>query len=338
MTPAEAFASGAEHAEEPPALIRPTGLARIVVGCVVALGLFVGLREWVHAALAAVLSGSDGEQSIAYLAPGAFLTVLLRMVGVVVGGLMSGAGRSRGWATGACTGVLCIGLFAVLDAANEAPPGVGAGVAAAVAILLATVAGWVGGRTWPAPAELPEPPDPSQRSSLARLVEREEKASGPRPTLWFRLLIGTVIACAGFAGADAIRIGMKRAAPGMLNFGGAAHAAATDAEIALLLVVAGGVLVGSSTGAGLRHGLISGFLTGLACIASSFVQQDVTAQTTSGVAELFGVSQAQASPGLTAVVVCTAVFVATAFGGWLGGQLFPPVVPVHLRKRRKLFD
>ena len=314
----------------PPDPIRPTALARATVGVVVAMGLYVGLREW--AAAAAALAGgslADGED-------GALAVVVaLRAAGVLAGGLVAGAGRPQGLATGALAGLVCGGLFLFGDVTAGATAGArDLGVVLGLAAL-AAAAGSLGGRVWPPAADLPDPlPDP-RGSSLARLADEEKEAKRGRPTLWPQVLIGVSLIVAGVASADQARAALKAGTNGVLNVGGPAQAPVVDVELAALAVVAAGLIAGANTGAGLRHGLLVGAFGGLGVVLGAGRGGESFYLVTEGLHAVLGVPMAE-TPGRDALLLLfAAVFVGGSFGGWLGGQMFPPLVK---RKRLRAID
>src|SRR4051812_46631850 len=75
VTPAEAFESAADLSGLPPPPLQPTAVARTILGTVVALGMYVGLREWAAAGSLASAGSDPWEQGGGFV-----LAVVLRVV------------------------------------------------------------------------------------------------------------------------------------------------------------------------------------------------------------------------------------------------------------------
>jgi hypothetical protein len=313
VTPAESFSSLSHKTPPPPDIVRTTPAGRITIGCALGLGLFLGLREW---GLAAV-PDSDWWSATA----GITLTVILRALGAAVGGLMAGSGRSPGMTTGAAVGLTCGGIYMLADAATGSGVLVIDGVVWVALAVTAALAGAVGGRMWPPPAELPDPDPAGHGSSLATLVEEEAAKKGARPTAWGRVALALVLLVVAVVGADATRQLLKKGSAGLLEMGGPAQAPLVDLQLATMGMILAGAFAGSSTGAGLRHGVIVGLLGTLAVLGLKNLEP-VNA-VTEGVLEMFGLPTDGTAGGQGTLAVAGLVFVLTALAGWFGGQLMP---------------
>ena len=136
VTPAESFSALSHKAPPPSDVVRTTPAGRIAIGSALALGLFVGLHEW---GLAVFPDPAWWNGAV-----GIGLTVFLRVVGVVAGGLMAGSGRSPGMTTGAAVGMTCGGIYMLADAATGSGALVVGGVVWAALSVVAAVAGAIG--------------------------------------------------------------------------------------------------------------------------------------------------------------------------------------------------
>jgi hypothetical protein len=309
---------------DPPDLIPPTAPYRTAIGCLVALGLYLGLREWV------AVAASDPAW---WVGPaGIVLTILLRAIGVSVGGLVAGAGRDQGARTGAAVGVLCGVLFLIADELAGADVAVvGAAVGAAL-MLLAAATGRIGSRLWPPAMELPEPPTDPQSSSLVRLARKEKREKTTSRTAWAQVLTGTAIVLFGIVSADALREGMKWASAGMLNLGGPRYAPLADLQLAILIVILGAAAAGANTKLGLRQGFLVGVLAvaGVACLSVAGLNTlDPVAE---GLFQLLNLPLTDPT-GQTTVIALLILFVLCVAGGWFGSQLLPPLAPAWMRTR-----
>jgi len=320
VTPSEAFAASADPLPPPPNLIRPTAPARAVVGGIVALGLCFGLRDWLGAAV--------GEEVVAGVLTGA-----LKLFGVVVGGLLAGAGRPRGVVTGGLVGAVLGLLYVGAELASHTDlTMMDAGFCFTLTISGA-IAGYFGSRVWPAPIELPDPEPIIRGSSLAKLAQhdRSTKSTG-RPTAWAKILLGVVLVTGGVAGAEAFRDGLKEVSGGMLHLGGPGNAAIVDLQLATMCILLGGAMTAANTGAGLRHGILVGFLSvGLLAMLTT-VGVPGPEYVFEGFLRLIGLSTADPTSTPAVTTVLSAVFVLATFGGWLGGQLLPPLAPKWMRR------
>lgn len=322
ITATEAYTPASVGTVVAPDPIRPTAPGRIAVGCVAALGLYLALREFTNTL------ATDPEWWTS--SAGFVLACLVRGVGALGGGLLAGAGRRSGAITGLIVGLVFGGLLLLADAmmlGRIGPNEIGVAVGLAV---LAGLAGTIGGWVWPPEAELPQAAPVVRRgSSLARLAADQKQELRGRPISWIRVLIGAVIVVAGVAGADMVRTGLKKETGGILNTGSPAQAGMVDLQIAALIALVGAVVAGGGTGAGVRHGVLAGGLAGLgvAVLGSGW-----TAPVVGGLFELLSSTPPGGTNGpmalaLVVMLLCTA-------GGWFGGQIFPPLVPKHLRHRR----
>ncbi|HET6572692.1 MAG TPA: hypothetical protein VFG68_03745 [Fimbriiglobus sp.] len=316
VTPAESFSSLSHKVPPPPDIVRTTTAGRITIGCALALGLFIGLREW-GLAVAPDPSWWNG-------AVGVLLTVVLRAAGAAVGGLLAGSGRP-GMTTGAAVGLICGGLYMTADAASDAGALIIDGVVWAGLAVASALAGAVGGRMWPPPAQLPDPNPTASRhgSSLASLVTEGEQKKSARPIAWGRLGLALILLVAAVIGADAARQLLKRGSAGLLEMGGPAQAPLVDVQLAAIGVVVAGAVAGASTGAGLRHGVIAGFLGALAVLGLTSANLASVQEVVEGVLWVYGLPTDGSAGGQGTLAVGGSVFALTALAGWFGSQLFP---------------
>jgi hypothetical protein len=313
VTPAESFSALTHKSPSPPDIVHTTPAGRITIGCALALGLFIGLREWGLA----VMPDPEWWNTSA----GVTFTVILRGLGVLVGGLLAGSGRSPGMTSGVAVGLTCGGIYMLADAATESGALVVDGVIWAALAVLAALAGGVGARIWPPPAKLPDPNPTVHGSSLASLITEEEQKKGARPTAWGRLALALVLLIAAVVGADGVRQLLKKGSAGLLEMGGAAQIPLVDLQLAVIGVIFAGAFAGANTGAGLRHGLILGFLGSLAVLALRSLESVNSVMV--GTLEMFGLPTDGSAGGQGTLVAVGSVFVLTTLAGWFGGQLMP---------------
>lgn len=329
LAPQESFVQAAvAPAEELPTPVQTTFLGRVLLGTIASLGLFLSLREF-----ALAFSG------------GGFIEVFtlcgIRYLAVAVGGLLTGAGRTNGSQPGFVSGLTVGALLTVHDVLSSGgneywwPVGLAVGFP-----LVAGAAGWVGSRIWPAPVDLPDVAVPSavtasRASNLSRLTDGSEKRKGERPTVWLRILIGGLVAFAAIAASDPIRMFLANASRGIFNTGGYSRAAAVGAQLAAIVLVIGGMIAGAGTGAGLRHGFYTALFTAMifyAAVLSRGAAADYP-PVTGLFAYLDLTIDSFFAPQTVAIILAFLIGLITA-GGWLGGQLFPPLAPEWMRHRK----
>jgi hypothetical protein len=334
LAPQESFIFSGSPKDPPKEMVPPTLTGRIAVGLGVGFGLYMGLRE---------LASAGGLLSSGGPADGA-IDFAFRLVSLLAGAILAGAGRDQGLSAGFGVGVVGSGLLLAADVYMAGAPtaaGWVAPAAAGVIALLAAPAGVVGAVIWPPLTELPQvtlvTTASSRGSSLSRLVEETADRDKPRPTLWLRILVGAVIAAAGLLLSEDIRLWLARGSGGLLQTGGNHRGPTVGFQIAVFLLGLGGMLSAAGSGAGFRHGLLTGILTAVGVYIAVSSRPDNPFPAIDG---YFVTFDRKAEPivsdkGAAAEVLGLILGLCTA-GGWLGGQLFPPLVPKALRGRRRL--
>ena len=320
MSPGEAADALAVSVPPPPDPVETTFAGRVAVGCVVALGLHLALREWTTAALGPTGAASDPV--------GFAVGYLLRLLAAGVGGVMAGAGRRLNFSGGAVVGAVSGLAWLLVDGypAVVLDPLRGGLVAviAAVAGLVAMAAGQI----WPEPVVVPDAPSP-RGSSLMGLKPTDGKRRTGRPTHWFQVALAVALAVGGIAAAETVRASLRGLPAGLLHLGGPAAVTRVDFQLTVIAVLVAAVVAGAGTGAGLRHGLFAGVLTAVGVIA---LRTTSTEDALPGLDWLAAATCAPDAPGRTVeFVLAGCAFGAMAVGGWLGGQLFLP-----LKRRRTL--
>lgn len=321
--------------EEFPAFVRPTPSGRIAVGTLLALGLYLGLRKLVGAA---VLAASPDPNAWWVSFEGLVAVFGAQAVAVLFGALLAGAGRSHGFPVGFAVGAICGGLFL----AGEVLAGTPAGelvlyLQPPILALGAGIAGSAGRRFWPALPDLDIRPPARKRSSSIQLAVEEPKDEN-RPTSWARVVLGSVIIIVGVGMADTARIKVQRASGGLFKVESVLQGRFLSWQLATFAILLGGVAAAAGTGAGLRHGLLAGGIGGAGVVGVAVSSGEVSPSMHYLLSKL---SLGGAGPQEPAVLVAigSGVLMAALIGGWLGAQVFLPIVPKPLRNRRfKLND
>jgi hypothetical protein len=280
-----------------------TPWGRILIGLVLAQGLFYGLRHLLTGVLLAFTGiGSPQElwgtvEGLLWLQGAQFLSLLL-------GGVLAGGGQRHGLWLGAIVGIWN-GVLAVLLRQN---PTQGLTVVALCGQpLLHAAFGAIGGGLgcfiW---KPLPLAPVPGMPGTERKPRPRFRPPAFTGPVSWFRVLAGVSLAVAGTLSATVIFDKVLA-----LGAGKFAHTTETQDwlitwEIKALALIVGGALAGATTSNGLKHGLLVGLFASMILIT-------VENRFTPRWAELALLTLASS---LTLCVI----------GGWFGSQLFPPVV------------
>jgi hypothetical protein len=115
--------------------------------------------------------------------------------------------------------------------------------------------------------------------------------------------------------------------------GGPAQAPLVDLQLAAIGVIMAGAFAGACTGAGLRHGVIAGFLGALAVLGLASAGIDPISPVIDGLFWVFQVPPEESGGTQGMLTVAGAVFLACATAGWFGGQLMPPLAPSWMRTK-----
>lgn len=311
--------------------VRPTPAGRAVMGVLLALGLYLGLRKL---ATGWALAFEPDPEAWWLSFDGLRVVFGLQAAAVVFGGVIAAAGRPRGVGLGAVVGGLCGALFLAAEVLGGAP-GFDLVMLVQPAVMLAAgaVAGVVGARVWPAApdVDMPLPTVPNKLSSMSLLKERPQQSA--RPTAWVRVLAGAAIIVAGFATAERVRFGAQKYSGGALSVSSQGQGKFLSWQLATLAALAGGALAGAGTGAGIRHGVFAGFLAGVGLVAVGAAGGGPPAAMEYWLTRLQLKGLDFLHPGVIGGVVGGALIVGVV-GGWLGGTLFLPLAPAHMRNRR----
>ena len=316
---------------EPP---QPTPAGRVVVGALFALGLYLGLRKL---AMGAVLAASPDPGAWWSSFEGLVAVCGGQALAVVFGAVVAAAGRRVGVAFGAAVGGVCGGLFLGAELLAGAPPQDAVlYLQPVLLVFVGGVAGVFAARVWGAVPILDMPiPDRNKLSSARFAIE--DTGDDGRPTVWVRVLAGAMLMLAAVAVADEVRTGVQKYSGGLLNVTTQGQGRFITWQIAVFGVLAGGAVAGAGTGAGLRHGLLSGVLGGAGVLGLTAVRGE-----TLGPVDywLKTISLEGLPPDAPAAILAAAsgVLLLGFLGGWLGGTLFQPLAPEHMRRRLRSLD
>ncbi len=286
------FARGWQH----------TPWGRVLVGVLLAEGLFYGLRHLLTGVIVLVDGPGSIHESLATL-PGLISVQVLQVIALLLGGMLAGAGQRGGFVLGLLLGVIA-GVLAV--AAQQWP------VTASHSWLpvyyqpfiqgfVGCAGGCIGCTIWKPLAVVLGPEDADIRRK-AEVVPRTPMFAGQ--VHWLRILLGSGFAVAGCLSATYLLERALLASNDALATEGYLQERVVTWEIKALAVLLGGALAGTCTTNGFKQGLFVGVLSGCvlnAVLAYRGVHLDVV--------------------GLTMLSTLSL----SVAGGWFGGQLFPPI-------------
>jgi len=310
---------------------RPSAAGRLVVGTVAALGAYLALRKFLAGWATAAVSDLDGW----WASDDALAAVLVvQALSAVFGALLAGAGRGGGLWLGLVVGGVTGGLFLGAEVAGGAPPGyLVLLVQPAVLAVLGAVAGAVGGKVWAGVPHLDMPTPAVRRSSSVHLGEVTPKPAG-RPTVWWKVLAGAAVVVLGVGFADPARKLVERNAKGTLRTASIGQARFLSAQLATLAALGGAALAAAGTGAGLRHGVLAGVF-GSVGLAGLTTAQGALPAPAVFLVEHMNLDAADPGGPVVLAAVGFGLVVAGVVGGWLGGTLFLPLAPSHMRHGRR---
>lgn len=306
---------------------------RILLGGLLAVGLSCALMQLTLSGARAV--GRD--ELVRELSPLAGLTLVAgwQMVGLLIGGLVAGAGQKGGTALGVIVGVLSGLLFLagvlggcftnLLPAfASEVPrPGTLVRTAALYGLpvtyaLVGALGGWLGRCIW---IPLPDPDDlsalggPHAWAPLRRKAPRRPARSvWDGPVRWPRVVLGSVLAVAGALYTKTFIDGLVLLSEGKLTVVTLFQDQVAYAEVFSLAILLGGSVAGANTPNGLKQGMAVG-------IAAAAIIDGL----------LLGGFLNPAAPAIYPVLSTLCL---GPIGGWIGGELLPPVGPFRRRRVR----
>jgi hypothetical protein len=319
-----------DAAEPHPGFVRTTPSGRIAIGTILALGLYLGLRKLIAAAVVASTPNPDAWW-VSF--EGLVAVFGVQAVAALFGALLSGAGRPRGFALGFAVGGLCGGLFLAAEVLGGTPAGEMVLYLQPPSLALAGgIAAAVGTRVWPSVPELDIRPPAKKRSSSIQLAVDAPKDQ-IRETSWVRVLAGAVIIVIGVGYADAARVKIQRGSGGLFRVESIMQGRFLSWQMATFAVLLGGVTAAAGTGAGPWHGMLAGGLGGTGVIGLTAVRGESIPSLDYWLSKLSLASISPLDPAPIAAVV-GGVLAAALVGGWLGSQVFLPLAPEHMRSRR----
>jgi hypothetical protein len=295
-----------------------TPWGRIVVGVILAQGLAHGLQYPFTAGIQAA-----GDAASWATPRHQILLQALQGFSLLVGGVLTGAGRRRGVFFGSVVGLVHGLIFLGIQQCNGAA--VTEVMLYAVPVLhmaFGAAGGLVGSLIWrPLPIVRIPRSDADEKPERPRLV-RGGFTFLAGPVAWVRVLTGSAFVVAGVLWAPWVlhfvllagnHILALTTAPWRMSITPGTQSSLVTWEMAALVTFLGASFAGATTSNGFKQGLCVGLGAG-ACLA--------------------GLEMAKQTPDMDrALFLIVSALLLCVGGGWFGGQLFPPI---RARARRRM--
>jgi hypothetical protein len=257
-----------------------TPWGRIVVGLLLAQGLYHGLRQLCNAGMLAL--SDEAASDVWKTLFGLMLLQGLQAFGLLVGGIVAGAGQRRGLLLGTVVGVWNGVIVIALDYFRGRPTGGGTlatyalplnSVTAYGELLLLTAFGALGGLVgsliWKPLPVLPIPGQDGDRKGAVKFSRKDKVSLFAGPVAWIRVALGTAVVVGGALWANVILSFVLQASEGKLTIRSRLQAHLVTLEICALAVLVGSCLAGATTRNGLKQGLCVGLAAGAVLLGIS---------------------------------------------------------------------
>jgi hypothetical protein len=289
---------------------RPWG--RLVIGLVLAQGLFYGLRHLLTAVLMAT-QGREAVTQVSTTASGILLLQGVQIACLLVGAVFAGAGQRQGLflggMVGAWNGVLSL---IVLPGPSQALTTIAVLGQPFLQAVIGGAGGWIGSTFWkPLSTLTNETATPPRRG----VVRRNMRLFAGR-VAWFRVGAGVLLAVIGTLTATVFFEKILDLSHGALATTDEMQDRLITMEIKALSLLLGGALAGATTANGLKQGLCVGLGSAILLIGIEINYVEHWVQ--------------------VGALTTVSAFCLGSVGGWFGSQLFPPVI--KFRKQRGLGD
>lgn len=329
LLPQEAAAeAAATRPKESPPPRASTPAGRIVVGAVLALGCYLGLRKLAMGAVFATKIEPDAWWSSF---EGLSIICAAQVVAVLFGATIAAAGRTGGFFFGLAVGTVCGGLFLGAELFAGAPPqDLVLYVQPLVLACVGVIAGVIASRVWGVVPALNIPVERSPLKSSNLPIPTTNVSQ--RPTVWLRIVVGAMVMVLSVAAADQVRRGAQKYSGGLLRVETQGQGQFLSWQLAVLGVMGGAALAAAGTGAGIRHGMIAGLLAGVGVLGMTAAVGQPLAPVDFWLNRL-SLGGVQPNDPIAIIAATSGMLFLGILGGWLGGTLFLPLAPEHLRKR-----
>jgi len=281
----------------------PSFVRRLALGIITVTGCYFGLTHLISG-LSLAFSGANAlsvEGSLGLL-----------VAAILAGTTAAGTINRRAELTGVLLGLAAAGGFVGLETFEGRLPLEVWWIGVAVLLGMVGAVGGLAGRLMVPPA--PDLPQLGQFDS-----RKMEVAHKPRVrVVWWRIAVSLPLVVLGTVYVDLIHHALSRALSG--NGGTLISGKMIAWQMSLIVAVLGGVTAGANTRAGLKQGLIAGFLAA----AAVFIALTRSNASASLLLEFWfdQLNVGEAGPELFAALGGS-VWCAVAVGGWFGSHLLP---------------
>jgi hypothetical protein len=287
---------------------RPTGswlqsfAGRLMIGLVLAQGLYLGLRHLITGTLLA-LWGDEALQEFLRTMPALIELEILQVTPLLIGAMLAAAGRRQafvlGFTLGLVNSIASMAAQAFLTHQASALSWYGQPLLQAGCGCLGA---WLGAVIWKPSAEdtLPVALGEEGRPRTA-LAQAQSMLAGS--VAWFRVAVGSLLAVAGSCWAQFLLDTVLIASAGRLDTTSHLQDQIFTWEIRALAILFGAAFAGATTHNGLKQGLGVALITTLALLA-------------------LPINHKSANVALLTVI---STFLLGLTGGWFGSQLLPPL-------------
>ncbi|HXG12955.1 MAG TPA: hypothetical protein VNK04_24570 [Gemmataceae bacterium] len=295
--------SGTGRAPDENGRWQQTPWSRILVGLLLAQGLYYGLRHLCTAGL--LVTGDPSAPNVWTTLYGLLFLQGLQALGLLVGGALAGAGKRQGIIYGAIVGIWN-GVISVLVMPDRSNTLTAVTIYGQPILQMAfgAVGGLVGMLIWRPLPRLSIPGIPRPSVPLPALPRGPSVFSGP--IAWGRVLAGVAVAVGGSIWANVILEMVLEASEGKLTISSHLQAQLVTWEITTLAILVGSALAGATKANGLKQGL---------CVGLGATVVMIGIRLNNGAASVD-----------TLVYTAATTLAVSLLGGWFGGSLFPPVV------------
>ncbi len=307
-----------------------TSWGKIVIGLLLAIGIYYGLLQLASAVLLAA-HDPQGRQDWLNSFNGLILKQVLQAGSLLVGGMMAGAGQKRGILFGSIVGVYNAVIFLILEAVflNDKLNRdllLALLVLVGLQIAFGTVGGYLGQLIWKpiqtvAVLSPHDSPSPADRFALPPKPPKPSQFAGP--VNWVRVIPGGVVAVSGTLFANTLFRMLEAATESTpeTRF----QAQFLTWEISVLAMLLGGGIAGSNSNNGMKQGIAVGVIASLILIFVIFFRGESSSTSTPlWIFKAMGLDQAVLLQRIIYTVL--SVMPLALAGGWFGSQLMPPII------------
>jgi hypothetical protein len=329
LMPHEVAPDAPHRTTEAPAPVPTTAFGRVAVGVVLALGLYLGLRNLATGMLAAV----NPDPAAWWLSfPGLVAMHIVQVIAVVFGGVVAASGRTKGYTVGVAVGAICGGVFVGFEIlAGASPRDLFLYLQPPVLALVGFIAGAVGAWVWQPAPHIDYPLSAASKLSSIQLIE-DAVAKPEPPTEWIRVILGAFIMVVGVVIADDFRHFAQKHSGGLLRVQSLGQGEFVTWQLGTFAVLMGGIFAGAGTSAGLRHGVYAGFLGGVGVYAMC-TKVGIALPPVLWWLTRMSLEEEPLNAPMVMGVIASSVLVAGVLGGWMGGMLLPRLAPESMRTR-----